>query len=204
MTFKPEDHLMNVSGKAYMQVQWRLVWLRSDHPNARIMTALIEHDPGKYAMFRAEIILDTGGMASGYGSETSADFRDYLEKSETKSIGRALAALGYGTQFAGLELDEGERIVDSPVERKSTPKPPPQPRQQATELETMFTPDGEELTYFEAKSKAGKTYYQMTSDRCVEHDSPWFSFDLQQWSHGKKSDGTWHGWDPDSVVRWEA
>jgi hypothetical protein len=30
-------------------------------------------------------------------------------------VGRALAMLGYGTQFAP-ELDEGDRIVDSPVE----------------------------------------------------------------------------------------
>ncbi len=35
------------------------------------------------------------------------------------AIGRALAALGYGTQFAP-ELDEQHRIVDAPVDR-STP-----------------------------------------------------------------------------------
>jgi hypothetical protein len=35
-------------------------------------------------------------------------------KAETKAVGRALAMLGYGTQFAP-EMDEGERIVDSPV-----------------------------------------------------------------------------------------
>jgi hypothetical protein len=34
------------------------------------------------------------------------------------AIGRALAALGYGTQFAP-ELDEQHRIVDSPVERNT-------------------------------------------------------------------------------------
>ena len=43
------------------------------------------------------------------------------EKAETKAVGRALAMLGYGTQFAP-ELDEGERIVDSPVERKGASK----------------------------------------------------------------------------------
>ncbi|HTD18454.1 MAG TPA: hypothetical protein VK667_02885, partial [Ktedonobacteraceae bacterium] len=40
----------------------------------------------------------------------------YIEKAETGAIGRALAALGYGTQFAP-ELNEEHRIVDSPVER---------------------------------------------------------------------------------------
>ena len=49
-----------------------------------------------------------------YGSETAKDFGDYAEKASTKSLGRALAMLGYGTQFAA-EMDEGERVVDSPV-----------------------------------------------------------------------------------------
>jgi hypothetical protein len=32
--------------------------------------------------------------------EKAASFSDFLEKAETGAIGRALAALGYGTQFA--------------------------------------------------------------------------------------------------------
>ena len=54
------------------------------------------------------------------------------EKAETKAVGRALAMLGYGTQFAADELDEGERIADTPIDR--TPKPaqkPVQPAQKA-------------------------------------------------------------------------
>ncbi len=35
----------------------------------------------------------------------------------TGAIGRALAALGYGTQFTGDEWDEAHRIVDSPVDQ---------------------------------------------------------------------------------------
>jgi hypothetical protein len=37
-----------------------------------------------------------------------------MEKAETGAIGRALALIGYGTQFAP-EMDEEDRIVDSPV-----------------------------------------------------------------------------------------
>ena len=48
--------------------------------------------------------------------EKAASFPDYVEKAETGAIGRALAALGYGTQFAP-ELNEQHRIVDSPVDR---------------------------------------------------------------------------------------
>ena len=51
-----------------------------------------------------------------YGSESAKDFPDYAEKAATKSLGRALLALGYGAGSAP-ELDEGERVVDSPVAR---------------------------------------------------------------------------------------
>jgi hypothetical protein len=61
-----------------------------------------------------EVIIRT----SGTKMESRLDFPDYVEKSETGAIGRALAIAGYGTKFA-LELHEGERIVDSPVELHS-------------------------------------------------------------------------------------
>jgi hypothetical protein len=52
--------------------------------------------------------------------EGTKDFVDFAEKASTKSLGRALLALGYGTAFAP-EMDEGERVVDSPVERRQPP-----------------------------------------------------------------------------------
>ncbi|MBI3944399.1 MAG: hypothetical protein HY321_00615, partial [Armatimonadetes bacterium] len=52
-------------------------------------------------------------MARGTKMETARGFADYIEKSETGAIGRALALCGFGTQFAP-ELEEGERIVDAP------------------------------------------------------------------------------------------
>lgn len=112
--FNPQEHLMDLKGKKYLQVMWRLVWFRQDKPNWCIDTKL-EQLTDNHAVFSAKI-LDENGMqkASGYGSEGIKDFRDFIEKAETKAIGRALAMLGYGTQFAP-ELDEGDRIVDSPV-----------------------------------------------------------------------------------------
>ncbi len=59
---------------------------------------------------------------TAYGSESARDFPDYIEKASTKSLGRALLALGYGAAFAP-EMDEGERIVDAPIERRATPRP---------------------------------------------------------------------------------
>ncbi len=119
MCFDPNKYLIDLKGKAYLQVMWRLVWFREEKPNWCIDTRL-EHLADNHAVFSAKIYDENGVQKSaGYGSESMKDFRDYIEKAETKAIGRALAMLGYGTQFAP-ELDEEERIVDSPV---SAPKP---------------------------------------------------------------------------------
>ena len=126
MSFNPNDHMMKLKGKDYLQVAWRLVWFREDHPdfgiNAEALALTDDH-----AIFKATIT-DANGMqiSSGHGSESKKDFGDFIEKAETKAIGRALAMLGYGTQFAADELDEGDRIVDSPINRgKVQPEPLP-------------------------------------------------------------------------------
>ena len=127
MAFNPNDHMMKLKGKDYLQVAWRLVWFREDHPdygiNAEALSLTEDH-----AIFKATIT-DANGiqLSSGHGSESKKDFGDYIEKAETKAIGRALAMLGYGTQFAADELDEGDRIVDSPINRgKVQPEPLPE------------------------------------------------------------------------------
>ena len=115
--FNPNEHFMDLKGKQYLQVMWRLVWFREEKPLWSIDTKL-EQLTENHAVFSAKISDENGiQKASGYGSEGVKDFRDFIEKAETKAIGRALAMLGYGTQFAP-ELEEGERIVDSPVQKK--------------------------------------------------------------------------------------
>lgn len=115
--FNPNEHLMDLKGKSYLQVMWRLVWFREEKPDWCIETKL-EQLSDTHAVFSAKILDGEGNQKSaGYGSESVKDFRDFIEKAETKAVGRALAMLGYGTQFAP-ELDEEERIVDSPVRFK--------------------------------------------------------------------------------------
>jgi len=115
--FNPREHLMDLKGKDYLQVAWRLVWFRQDKPLWGIDTKL-EQLTENHAVFSAKIYDENGVQKSaGYGSESIKDFRDFIEKAETKAVGRALAMLGYGTQFAP-ELDEGDRIVDSPIAKK--------------------------------------------------------------------------------------
>src|SRR5436305_14052886 len=105
--FDPSTRLIKVKGgQLYLQVRDRLIWLREEHPDAQIETYLVNYYPEKEIwVVRAEISYwhDNGQMAkgSGHGQESEKDFpAGALEKAETKAIGRALASLGYGTQFA--------------------------------------------------------------------------------------------------------
>jgi len=126
MTFSPDQHLRNLKGQQYLDVKWRLMWLREEHPDAAISTTMVTLDLDQdLAVFKAEVIIPGKGIASGHGSETKQDFpQGWVEKAETKAIGRALAALGFGTQFA-TELDEGERVADAPVTpHRPTTMPP--------------------------------------------------------------------------------
>lgn len=120
-TFDPSRYLTKVGQADYLEVKWRLVWLRELHPDATVETELVSHSD-QMAIFRARVTIPGGGSATGYGSEGYSDFREYIEKAETKAIGRALAALGFGTQFCpdfDFGADHG-RVVDSPIDFAST------------------------------------------------------------------------------------
>ncbi len=115
--FDPSKYLTKVNGHDYLEVKWRLLWFRTDHPDGEIETELVEHRDG-VAVFRARVRIPGGGSATGWGSESAEDFPDYLEKAETKALGRALAALGYGTQFCP-DYEFGavdQRVVDTPID----------------------------------------------------------------------------------------
>jgi uncharacterized protein YbdZ (MbtH family) len=93
---------IRIHGEEYIRVRDRLARLRHDHPEARVETELVELDrENHFALFRARIEIPSGAVATGWGSETSDDFQDYIEKAETKALGRALAALGYGSDVHG-------------------------------------------------------------------------------------------------------
>lgn len=130
MGFDATAHLMDIKGKEYLEVKWRLVWFREEHPAASgwgIKTEPVQISDAQ-AVFHA-VVLDPEGrvVASGTKSETPSGFPDFIEKAETGAIGRALALLGYGTQWCADELDEGERLADSPVERKQQRRSSPPP-----------------------------------------------------------------------------
>jgi hypothetical protein len=135
MTFDPNQHMMNLKGKQYLPVAARLVWFRQEHPDWDVRTEIVRLEED-WAVVKATIGPAASGesyygtevRATGHKMEHRAHFPDFMEKAETGAIGRALAVLGYGTQFAP-EFDEGQqRIVDTPQEprRKQDPTPMPQ------------------------------------------------------------------------------
>jgi hypothetical protein len=117
--FDPSQHYRKLGGRGeYLDVRWRLIWLRSEYPEALIETKCLKYTFGEtdkkqnFALFWARVTLPDGaGCAEAHGSETQNDFGEYIEKGETKAVGRALEFLGYGTTSA---KDDQEALADSP------------------------------------------------------------------------------------------
>ena len=107
--------IQNIKGKDYLNVAQRLVWFREEKPTYGIETMLLEQNEN-FCLARAVIRDDKGTILStAHKTETPQGFPDFIEKAETGAIGRALALIGYGTQFCADELDEGLRLADSPT-----------------------------------------------------------------------------------------
>lgn len=107
--------LINLKGKDYLAVAYRLVWFRQERPLWSIETEFpVLTDKNAFA--RATIKDEHGRIiATAHKEESLADFpAGFREKAETGAIGRALGLIGYGTQYEP-EFDEGERVVDSPI-----------------------------------------------------------------------------------------
>jgi hypothetical protein len=178
--YNPNDHLMNLKGKDYLNVQNRLLWFIRDQ-RALIAAGLatqpyvvrtecveLDREVG-WAHFRTYVRDVLGNESTMYGSESVKDFPDYAEKASTKALGRALLGLGYGAGSAP-ELDEGERVVDSPVSR-AVPRTRPEPivRESAPSREPAVRPAAATPTAPVARpattSEAPATEQQMASIR---------------------------------------
>lgn len=143
--FNPNDHLMQIKNRGgnsdYLPVQWRLVWFNEKCPEGKITVVEKIIDPDReiekevmqwnndtrrsekvikrargWAYFHVRVEDGKGKVGEAVKSESAVDFDDYIEKADTGATGRALAKIGYGTQFAP-EFDEQHRIVDAPVDR---------------------------------------------------------------------------------------
>ncbi|MCO5178044.1 MAG: hypothetical protein M9890_13890 [Thermomicrobiales bacterium] len=125
--FNPREHLRQLEdGSPYLDVKWRIHWLRSEHPEAEIETELLTLDD-EYAVCKAVVRIPQRGAASGHARSASSQTPAYIETAETRAIGRALAALGYGTEFVE---------ADVPGNRAAEPEPATIPSAQIAPVRT--------------------------------------------------------------------
>lgn len=114
-----EIPLLNLKGKDYLQVAHRLIILDETYKSYTVQSEMISvTEESAVVKSTVTVYNDNGGIlrqASSTKKETKKDFPDFIEKAETGSIGRALALIGIGTQFCTQDLDEGNRLADSPV-----------------------------------------------------------------------------------------
>jgi len=165
MAFNPNDHLMNLKGKHYLEVKWRLVWFRMEHPDWGITTEIVKIDTeAKYAIVKATISDEHGRiLAQGTKMEDIKGFGDWLEKAETGAVGRGLGILGYGTQFAP-EFDEVDttaanpRIVDAPIPIQ-TPAPASPPRPAVMDLKALGIAFGNSVIEHEGQVDSARIKY---------------------------------------------
>jgi hypothetical protein len=122
------DHLRRFlikmqGGKMYLPAAYRIVWFRDElGDDWGIRTSLVEggHQAG-FATVHAEILNPAGRViASGHKTEAKNDFpAGWVEKAESGAVARALALMGFGTQFTPELDDDGYRPADSPQMRRS-------------------------------------------------------------------------------------
>jgi hypothetical protein len=110
-------YLLKVQGgKLYLPAAYRIVWFRDECPDWGVATEITEGgQEAGFATAKATIYNPEGRViATGHKTETRQDFpAGWVEKAETGAVARALALVGFGTQFSP-ELDE-ESYSDSPV-----------------------------------------------------------------------------------------
>lgn len=123
--------LASLKGKDYLLIAHRLLWLSEEVQNYDIDTnLLVLTDEQTVARATVTLFGSDGKVlrkATGTKRETKKDFSDHTEKAETGAMGRALAMLGFGTQFAQQDLEEGDRLADAPLEAPKKAKAAPVP-----------------------------------------------------------------------------
>lgn len=174
-----ELQVMDIHGKDYLQVNQRIIWFREEKPSWGIETKSIFSDK-QFSVFEASIKDETGRViAMAHKSESSSNFGDFMEKAETGAIGRALALIGYGTQFCGDELNEGKRIVDAPLVQ-NTAKP--------QSIVSLYTVLDEYIVPFGKKHK-GKRFRDMAKDE-IEGYAKWIVSDSVKTGKPVSKDGS--------------
>ena len=90
--FDPNAHLRQLEdGRDYMDLKWRILWLRSNEPEARIESQIVPATEDEIVC-RATITLRGGASASAHGSALRSEEDSAVERAENRAIARALAS----------------------------------------------------------------------------------------------------------------
>lgn len=109
---KPDTGIVTIHGKEYETVALRVQKFRGAHPDHGLQTEIVHRGDDDVVM-KATITDETGRViATGYAEEkrsaSTINRTSALENCETSSIGRALAAFGYGgTEYATANEVQG-------------------------------------------------------------------------------------------------
>lgn len=117
--------LLNLQGKMYLPVTFRIAWFRKECPMSDgwgIETQIVEGgEQAGIVVVKAEVVRYTGDgtgrivLAQAHKRQKLSEFpRGFIEKAEMGAIGRALALCGFGTQFTE-DLEEDDALADSPL-----------------------------------------------------------------------------------------
>jgi hypothetical protein len=130
--FNPLEYVIRTRGQRdYLEVKYRVLWLRQEHPTARIRSECLTHTEN-FALFRVTIDLGEKGSAEGHGSEYRDTFLSFIEKAETRALGNALDNLGFSTEAAFLAAGQKPPLDERPQgpgrrDREPAAAPPPKP-----------------------------------------------------------------------------
>lgn len=110
------DLAVKIGDERHIPVKDRISWFRMIHPNGSILPSQPVYLEQLGCWLVTASVCDETGKVLAMGSGTAAYHQNDVygmhpvECAETKAIGRALAAAGFGNQFCGDEFDTPEPI----------------------------------------------------------------------------------------------
>lgn len=109
----------DIKGKAYTEVNQRILGFRQLYPNGTIDTEIISNENGVCTI--KAIVLDEEGkvLSKGHAQErqdsSCINKTSYVENCETSAIGRALGVLGIGADKSIASKEEVEKVEDADI-----------------------------------------------------------------------------------------
>ena len=114
---------VNIRGKEYLTVAYRIKQFRVDHPDWQIHTDIVHMDDDRVVV-RAEIcdsasVTIATGHAEEKRSSSQINQTSALENCESSAVGRALAFAGYG----GSEIASADEVQNAIYQQQNNPDP---------------------------------------------------------------------------------